>query len=181
MTFADRKSTYPNRYLMTDASGNTSYVTLERADEPVAVGTPLNAETFNDMQAEVQIEDEDYPGCFYRLIDGVKYWINPPLIPNTYYLTTKCYNGVPVKQCAVEVELASSDNIKIPVSTFFPSGTILHMSGAVFSEATDDQFPVPFYTNTQYHCAPEIYQRVLYTNHSSLLVGYTLRLIIEFV
>lgn len=51
MEFVDRVSAYPGRYLMTDANGNQSYVILERADEPTTPGTPLNAETFNEMSA----------------------------------------------------------------------------------------------------------------------------------
>lgn len=49
--FIDRVSTYKNRYLVTDESGNTSYVTLERADEPTKEGTPLNAATLNQLAA----------------------------------------------------------------------------------------------------------------------------------
>ena len=49
ITFTDRVSTYPNRYKLTDAEGNEQYVTLERADEPTVLGTPLNAATFNSM------------------------------------------------------------------------------------------------------------------------------------
>ena len=54
MEFVDRVSAYPNRYLMTTEDGRTSYVVLERADEPVTVGTPLNAETLNPMAEEVE-------------------------------------------------------------------------------------------------------------------------------
>lgn len=46
--FEDRKSAYPNRYKITPLSGNSYYAFLERADEPSVVGTPLNAETFNE-------------------------------------------------------------------------------------------------------------------------------------
>lgn len=53
MEFEDRVSAYPNRYLMTTESGSASYVILERADEPVTPGTPLNADTFNAMQQEL--------------------------------------------------------------------------------------------------------------------------------
>lgn len=49
MEFVDRVSAYPNRYLMTTEDGSARYVVLERADEPVTVGTPLNAETFNTL------------------------------------------------------------------------------------------------------------------------------------
>lgn len=47
--FVDRQSAYPNRYKITRADGSTEYVTLERADEPTVVGTPLNAATFNSL------------------------------------------------------------------------------------------------------------------------------------
>lgn len=50
--FTDRESAYPNRYLVTPASGSSYYIILERADEPVVVGTPLNAETFNNLIAD---------------------------------------------------------------------------------------------------------------------------------
>lgn len=54
MEFRDRVSAYPNRYLITDENGITSYAYLERADEPTVVGTPLNAETFNDMVLDIR-------------------------------------------------------------------------------------------------------------------------------
>ena len=42
MEFVDRVSAYPNRYLVTDENGNAYYAVLERADEPITPGTPLN-------------------------------------------------------------------------------------------------------------------------------------------
>lgn len=56
MEFKDRVSAYPNRYIMTTENGNMSYVILERADEPIVPGTPLNAETFNDMFGSITPE-----------------------------------------------------------------------------------------------------------------------------
>lgn len=53
MIFVDRKPRYPGRYTMTAEDGSTSRVVLERADEPDAVGTLLNAETFNGIFEEV--------------------------------------------------------------------------------------------------------------------------------
>lgn len=58
MIFEDRVSTYPNRYTMTSQNGGTSYVILERADEPVQVGTPLNADTFSAMMTELRSYSE---------------------------------------------------------------------------------------------------------------------------
>lgn len=52
--FVDRESAYPNKYLVTPENGSSYYIILERADEPVVVGTPLNAETFNNLIAELK-------------------------------------------------------------------------------------------------------------------------------
>lgn len=49
MAFEDRKANRPNRYKVIPDSGNTYYVTLERADEPTVLGTPINAENLNKL------------------------------------------------------------------------------------------------------------------------------------
>lgn len=41
-------------------------------------------------------EDADNPGCFYRMVDGKKEWINPPLYAGTEYRTTERFDGKPV-------------------------------------------------------------------------------------
>lgn len=52
--FSDRQSTYPNRYEVTTDDGDTYYITLRRADEPTAPGTPINAETLNKLVNEIE-------------------------------------------------------------------------------------------------------------------------------
>ena len=54
--FVDRESAYPNRYRVIPESGDAYYIVLERADEPVTPGTPLNAETFNGMRDEIDAD-----------------------------------------------------------------------------------------------------------------------------
>ena len=41
-------------------------------------------------------EDTQYPGCFYRMVDGEKEWLNPPMVLETAYRTTERYEGKPV-------------------------------------------------------------------------------------
>lgn len=94
MEFEDRVSTHPNRYKMTDENDNVSMVYLERADEPVVPGTPLNAETFNSLY--LYSEDLAYPGCYCRDVDGETEWMNPPMVPGHVYRTSKRFNGYPV-------------------------------------------------------------------------------------
>lgn len=50
--FKDRKANRPNRYKVTPDSGSEYYITLERADEPSELGTPLNAEILNTLYGE---------------------------------------------------------------------------------------------------------------------------------
>jgi hypothetical protein len=52
----DRESTYPGRYRVIPENGNPYHLILERDDEPVTPGTPLNAETFNGMRDEIDAE-----------------------------------------------------------------------------------------------------------------------------
>ena len=60
ITFVDRESTSPNRFLVTPENGGSPYyIVLERADEPTVTGTPLNAETFNQLIADLTAMAED--------------------------------------------------------------------------------------------------------------------------
>lgn len=50
--FEDRQANRPNRYKVIPDNGNPYYVTLERADEPTVLGTPLTAEVLNTLYGE---------------------------------------------------------------------------------------------------------------------------------
>lgn len=39
------------------------------------------------------IESPEYPGCYYRMNRGVKEWLNPPMMEDVEYATTKRQNG----------------------------------------------------------------------------------------
>ena len=40
--------------------------------------------------------DTTYPSCYYRMVDGVKEWINPPMASGVEYRTTERWMGKPV-------------------------------------------------------------------------------------
>lgn len=42
------------------------------------------------------IESASFPGCFYRTVNGVTEWFNPPMVPGEEYRTTERWNGKPV-------------------------------------------------------------------------------------
>lgn len=55
-----------------------------------------NAKTRENLGVAPATADTNYPSCYYRIVDGVKEWINPPLQLNTEYRTTERHNGKPV-------------------------------------------------------------------------------------
>ena len=57
LEFKDRVPQKPGRVKITPEKGTAFYATLERADEPIEVGTPLNAGNFNEMVAMIQSVD----------------------------------------------------------------------------------------------------------------------------
>lgn len=42
------------------------------------------------------IKDDTYPSCYYRMMDGVREWINPPMLLGVEYRTTERWLGKPV-------------------------------------------------------------------------------------
>jgi hypothetical protein len=54
LEFKDRVPQKPGRVKITPEDGTAFYATMERADEPIEVGTPLHAGNFNEMIAMIQ-------------------------------------------------------------------------------------------------------------------------------
>jgi hypothetical protein len=54
LEFKDRVPQKPGRVKITPENGTYFYATMERADEPIQIGTPLNAGNFNEMIAMIQ-------------------------------------------------------------------------------------------------------------------------------
>ncbi len=55
-----------------------------------------NAATNGYLESKMLKEDADYPGCYYRHVNGVIEWENPPMENNEVYRTTKRHYGKPV-------------------------------------------------------------------------------------
>ena len=62
MELTDRVPTYPNRRKITYEDGRVEYVTIEYADEPIEIGTPLNSKTLNDIARLSAIATGTYQG-----------------------------------------------------------------------------------------------------------------------
>lgn len=49
------------------------------------------------------VESAYYPGCYYRTVDGVVEWLNPPMAWGVEYRTTERFNGKPVCKKLVNI------------------------------------------------------------------------------
>lgn len=88
----DRVPSQPGRYKMTMPDGSTQYVTLERADEPTVVGTPLNKALFDSIQDDLD-ELNSKLGRRYSLDDMTEIPANANF--NNYNdFGNFCYTGV---------------------------------------------------------------------------------------
>lgn len=54
LVFKDRVPQQPGRVKITPENGTAFYAIMERADDPIDPGTPLNAGNFNEMIAMIQ-------------------------------------------------------------------------------------------------------------------------------
>lgn len=65
-------------------------------------GTPITPEALEHIEKGIvdayknlapAVESADYPGCYYRTVNGVVEWINPPMVLGVEYRTTRRSNG----------------------------------------------------------------------------------------
>ena len=54
LEFKDRVPQKPGRVKITPENGIAYYAVMERADEPIEVGTPLRAGIFNELVARIE-------------------------------------------------------------------------------------------------------------------------------
>lgn len=81
-------------YLLRDGStGMTGNLQMD-GNTITGLGAPVND---NDAVPKnyvmPAIESEAHPGCYYRTVDGVTEWINPPMAVGVVYRTTQRRNG----------------------------------------------------------------------------------------
>lgn len=88
---------------ITDLRMDSNYCGL-MADSITQVDmTAINAqinEFISDWESQIanvtdgkMIESPEYPGCYYRMNRGVKEWLNPPMMEDVEYATTKRQDG----------------------------------------------------------------------------------------
>jgi hypothetical protein len=58
------------------------------------------------------IEDSTHPGCYYRTVNNVTEWINPPMILGTEYRTIERWNGKVVYVKLVDCGMLPNNSTK---------------------------------------------------------------------
>lgn len=134
----DRQTSNPGQYkaVITSAElakmqlGEEFVLQLTRDDHPLTEGTPYNKESvlpdelavvlcpdipdptpanaFAALNARTAVESAEHPGCYYRVVDGVQEWLNPPMHMAEEYRTTERHRGLPVYTKILWARLSSA-------------------------------------------------------------------------
>ena len=96
-------------------------ITYSEENLAIAEAEAYNGEYTIEEDAEFNFEpptvqDTAYPGCYYRMINGEKEWINPPMIYDNAYRTAERYHGRPVYVLSFYYEKFESIDQSIPQS-----------------------------------------------------------------
>lgn len=119
------------------------YFTEEDISSILAMGVSDDGSSGSDVIGLT--ESTDYPGCYYRMVNGEQEWLNPPMRANFEYRTMDRYIGrVVFKQAMYVDELPNGATKTMTINT--PTGEIaipIRCYGY-----TSNGFTLPCYTST---------------------------------
>lgn len=101
-----------------------------------AVARALSGGTIDQGIAKIATESTDYPGCYYRMVDGSQEWINPPMMLGVEYRTTERYLGKPVYALCANFG-ANIDGSSI----YFGENVLRIVRGQAYSGQGDGLYP----------------------------------------
>ena len=78
-------------------------------------------------------ESTEYPGCFYRMVNGEKAWIEPPMVLNEEYRTCRRWLGKPVYAKLVSIGSMGANDIADLYIPIPPSYTIVETNFHTFA------------------------------------------------
>ena len=87
--------------------------TAQQIDDAIARALPGGAIDTALQNKLGGIESTDYPGCYYRTVDGVAEWFNPPTFLGVEYRTTERYLGKPVYVKTVDFGAMPDNTLKV--------------------------------------------------------------------
>lgn len=101
-----------------------------------------NKPTPEEIGAAPATEAADHPGCYYRMVDGEKEWVNPPMKLDTEYRTTERCGGevVYAKRIACGATVAG-------IKTLSNSGRVLYGIPIRYAALVGNSMSPYFYNN----------------------------------
>lgn len=100
--------------------------------------------TAEEVGAAPAIESVSHPGCYYRMVDGEREWINPPMVLGEEYRTTERYNGKPVYIKASELDLSPPGSKHYNIASGITH--IVSIEGSTYSAAEGMTVPIEKYS-----------------------------------
>lgn len=91
------------------------------------------------------IPSTDHPGCYYRMIDGVTEWVNPPMIIGIEYRTTERVMGKPVYVKFVDFG-PGANNTEKSVEHGASNAIVINYGG--YAKRGNGELSVPWKTNS---------------------------------
>ena len=98
----------------------TEYYTALTEAGAVAAKYAGEAKQSAEFISALYIESDEHPGCYYRIVNEVVEWINPPMIPGVEYRTTERHNGKVVFRKYMEHGIVPSNGAKTLTLDFVP-------------------------------------------------------------
>ena len=175
-------------------------VVLKRDDHPITEGTPYNKESvLPDELAESicpeiddptpadalrglnakALESKEFPGCYYRIVDNVEEWINPPMLAGVEYRTTRRYNGRVVYTKLIPYGSLSTASVDVG------SSAIIQMRGMATSTNSygtlfHDNFPIYAVDGTLLAIAYTQNRSIVVKTYDDAMAAYTAQFVVEY-
>ena len=101
---------------------------------PVNDGDAVNWGSVKEFGKAKAIESTEHPGCYYRMVDGEKEWLNPPCLFGVDYRTADRNNGNPVYTKVINLGVLSADkdvNPNLPAENYRVFDYTVYVSGRI--------------------------------------------------
>lgn len=89
------------------------------------------------------IESTDHPGCYYRIVDGIVEWFNPPLEIGIEYRTTERWIKKPVYVKAIDCKALPNAGYKTVSVGASGLEKVIDVSGCAVNTENGDFYSIP--------------------------------------
>lgn len=143
-------------YTAFSKSASDVLTAAEKLTLPVPVanggtGATTWEEALKNLGAAPAIESEEFPGSYYRMEEGEKAWINPPLSPGRgEFRTTQRYGRLPLYAQTIDFgTLPNKTTAYLKVN--IPAGRIIRMEGWAAKKDASLKYPLPMTSGEKVH------------------------------